>query len=161
MPLVEISPLYAKPECAPLLARWAYEEWYMDRSIEFEFILKAFLRRTRDDSLPLTLLCSSDARPAGMVTLKRDDLWSRKDLNPWLSSLYVAPEYRNRGIGQKLIEAVITAARDRGCGRLFLFLGSARRDWLERYYLRRGWGRVDTAIDNDSLPTVIMDYVIR
>lgn len=161
MPLMVLTPLCQTPELAPLLARWAYDEWYQDRSIEFEFLLKAFLLRTKDDSLPLSIICFCDTVPAGMVTLKQDDLWSRKDINPWLSSLYVVPEYRNRGIGQILIGGVVDAARKRGNRGLYLFLGQSGRDWLERYYLCRGWEIFDTAIDNDDLPTKIMRYAIQ
>ncbi len=161
MPLLEITPLCEKSEFAPLLARWTYDEWYQDRSIEFEFILGAFRLRTRDESLPLSFICFYDAVPAGMVTLKLDDLWSRKDLNPWLSSLYVVPEYRNRGVGHKLIDAVIETARKRGCPRLYLFIGSRRREWLEQYYLRRGWEIVDMATDNDGLETKILCRAVQ
>ena len=157
---LEIESLHARPELASLLARWTYDEWYRDRSIEFEFLLRAFLLRTKNDSLPLSLVCLCDTVPAGMVTLKRDDLWSRTDLNPWLSSLYVAPEFRNRGVGRELIVAVTGAARERGYRELYLFLGTSRQEWLERYYRRRGWEIADPALDNDGNETKIMRFLI-
>ncbi len=33
----------------------------------------------------------------------------------WLEELYVQPEYRGRGIGQKLLAAAINRAREEGC----------------------------------------------
>ena len=46
-----------------------------------------------------------------MVSLKENDLWSRKDLNPWMASLYVVPEYRGKGIGSSLVTHAAETAK--------------------------------------------------
>jgi GNAT superfamily N-acetyltransferase len=46
----------------------------------------------------------------------------------WLDDLYVLPQFRKRGLGRKLIEAVAKIAAERGCAR-FEWLAL---DWNER-----------------------------
>lgn len=153
--------LHMVPELAPLLARWSYNEWYRRRSMEFDLILQAFLARTKDDSLPQSFAALVDGTPAGMVTLKLDDLWSRRELNPWLSSLYVVPEFRNRGTGHALVRAVLARAMALGFESVNLFLGQSGKDDLERYYAKRGWEVIGEAPDNDGLDTKIMRFRLK
>lgn len=155
---MEIKPLHQAPELGPLLARWSYNEWYRHRSMDFNLVLHAFLARTKDDSLPQSFVAIEEGRPAGMVTLKLDDLWSRKDLNPWLSSLFVVPESRNRGTGHALVRAVLARARDLRFESVNLFLGQSGMEQLERYYLKRGWEVIGEAPDNDGFDTKIMTF---
>lgn len=157
---MEIIPLHMVPELGPLLARWSYNEWYRHRSMDFSLVLHAYLARTKDDSLPQSFVAMDEGRPAGMVTLKLDDLWSRKDLNPWLSSLYVVPETRSRGTGHALVRTVLARARELGFASVNLFLGQSNMEQLERYYAKRGWEVVGTALDNDGIDTKIMMFRI-
>lgn len=126
--------------------------------MDFNLVLHAFLARTKDDSLPQSFVAIEEGRPAGMVTLKLDDLWSRKDLNPWLSSLFVVPESRNRGTGHALVRAVLARARDLRFESVNLFLGQSGMEQLERYYLKRGWEVIGEAQDNDGFDTKIMTF---
>lgn len=155
---MDITPLHKVPEYAPLLAHWSYLEWYRNRSLDFTLVLRAYQERAHNKTIPLSFVAMEGSLPVGMVTLKKDDLWSRKDLNPWLASLYVLPEYRNGGAGQGLIGAVIARSRELGYSRLHLFLGQHDQEWLERYYLMGGWAFVENAIDNDGLETKILSY---
>jgi GNAT superfamily N-acetyltransferase len=156
--MVAITPLHENPDYAPILAFWAYQEWYKDRSLAFDIVLKAYLDRTIDGHLPQTYVALADTLPVGMVTLKLDDLWSRKDLNPWLSSLYVVPEFRNRGVGWDLIGVVINKSAEIGYDCLYLFLGSRETARLESYYVTRGWQMFDHSMDNDGRSTKILRY---
>ncbi len=157
---MNIIPLHRVPDFAPILAHWSYMEWYRARSMDFNLVLSAYLERARSETVPLSFVAVEGSLPVGMVTLKCDDLWSRKDLNPWLASLYVLPEYRKGGAGQALIRAVIARAKELGYHRLYLFLGQHDRYWLEGYYVHRGWAAVENAIDNDGLETKILAYDI-
>ncbi|MBP7735100.1 MAG: GNAT family N-acetyltransferase [Spirochaetes bacterium] len=158
MDLMEIIPLHRIPDYAPILAHWSYMEWYRARSMDFTLVLRAYQERARSDRVPLSFVAIEGSLPVGMVTLKLDDLWSRKDLNPWLASLYVLPEYRRCGTGQALVRAVTARAPELGHDRLYLFLGRHDREWLERYYINRGWAVVESAVDNDGLETKILAY---
>lgn len=57
----------------------------------------------------------------------------------YVSELFLSPEARGRGVGSRLLEAVIEEARARGCSRLSL-LNNRRRESYERgFYAARGW----------------------
>jgi GNAT superfamily N-acetyltransferase len=157
---MHITTLHDRPDMAPILARWAYNEWYRHRPLQYELVLKAFLARTKNSALPQSFLAMEGDIPLGMVTIKKDDLWSRTDLNPWLSSLYVAPEFRGRGAGHALVRAVIGRAGELGFTSIFLFLGQSDQDRLERFYLKRGWEVVDKSFDNDGLETKILGFTL-
>jgi GNAT superfamily N-acetyltransferase len=158
---MEIKPLHLVPECYQVLARWAYDEWYQSRSLEFDLVLHAFFARTKDNSLPQSFVAVENSVPVGMVTLKLDDLWARKDINPWLSSLFVHPGHRKHGIGQALVQSVISRAHDIGFPDCYLFLNQAQKDRLREYYIKRGWEVIGDASDNDGLKTHILKFNIE
>jgi len=156
--IMEIIPLNMAPEYAPILAHWSYMEWYRSRSMDFTLVLRAYQERAHSEKVPLSLVAVDGSLPVGMATLKQDDLWSRKDLNPWLASLFVLPHYRRGGAGQALVRAVTARAKELGYRRLYLFLGQHDRDRLESFYVNRGWAVVEEALDNDGLETKILAY---
>jgi GNAT superfamily N-acetyltransferase len=155
---MEIKQLHLVPDFYQILAQWAYDEWYRNRSLDFDLIVSAFLARTKNDSLPQTFVAVENSLPVGMVTLKLDDLWSRKDINPWLSSLFVHPGYREHGISQALVRSVISRAHDIGFPGLFLFLSQSQKERLRRYYTKRGWEVIGDAPDNDGLETQVLKF---
>jgi GNAT superfamily N-acetyltransferase len=150
-----IKPLKDFPAYAPILAYWSYRQWYRKRDIGFDHLIQSYKKRASDNLLPISWVAIEEDMPVGMVTLKENDLWSRKDINPWLASLYVEPDFRRRGISEQLINTVIVKARKLGLARLYLFLDSAELATLERYYIKRGWTFFEEAFDNDGNETKI------
>ncbi len=78
-----------------------------------------------DGSLPATLLLREGGQPAGSVSLIQGDCQARRDLDPWLASLYVFPEFRGRGHAHRLIEAAVRHAAEAGERQLHVFSESA------------------------------------
>ena len=152
---IEIKELCQVPDYSPILAFWSYMEWYRDRPIGFDLVLMSYKIRAEDNSMPVSFVAVKDSLPVGMISLKMDDLWSRKDINPWLASLFVLPGYRNIGIGDLLVSSVINRARDLDIKRLYLFLGQSEMDRLEEFYLKRGWKFFEKSKDNDGVDTKI------
>lgn len=155
---LKILPLSSVPDYAPILAHWSYSQWYTGRDIEFSLVLKSYKQRAESDNLPLSFIALSGSFPVGMVSLKNNDLRTRKDINPWLASLYVLPGYRNRGTGEMLINRVIENARQMSLENLYLFTGGEEGVDLNSYYEKRGWKFLAGGVDNDENPTNIYIY---
>jgi predicted N-acetyltransferase YhbS len=88
------------------------------------------------DQIPLTLIATSEKLPVGTATLLMHDVGTEQwpELSPWLAAVYVVPEYRNRGIGAALVNAIVAKATALGVVALYLHtVGS------ERFYTRLGW----------------------
>ncbi len=155
--MVEIHPLNDFPNYAPVLAYWSYNQWYSKRDIPFTALVQSYIERARNTIVPLAWVAINEKKlPVGMASLKNNDLWSRTDLNPWLASLYIVPEYRFQGIGNKIIKAVITKTKELGYKTLYLFEGQNDTINLIQYYTQRGFSVLEEAIDNDGNPTTIM-----
>ena len=159
--MVTIASLHDNPQYAPILAYWTFHEWYKHRSLDFDTVLKVYNSRIQSDSLPQIFVALDDTLPVGMATLKLDDLRSRKEINPWLSTLYVVPECRGKGIGSALIFKISERARELGFEWLHLFLGQRDPARLERFYIKRGWEVIGNSMDNDGQSTKILRHCLR
>src|SRR5262245_10934330 len=99
-------------ELAPLLAGWHHAEWaellpgWTRAQAEEE--LRAHTGRRR---IPTTVVALEGAEPAGSASLLADDLEGWEHLTPWVASVYVAPAYRGRGLGRRLVSRVVEEAR--------------------------------------------------
>ena len=158
--MAEIRPLKDFPQFAPVLAYWSYNLWYRNRDIEFDIVVRAYRQRAQMSTLPCAWVAIEETMPIGMVSLKENDLWSRKDLNPWLASLHVAPEFQKRGSAKQLINAVIEKSKEFSFNKIYLFLGRDEGIDLAGYYSRMGWRFLEDAVDNDEMPTKIYYYCI-
>lgn len=159
--MLEIISLNEGINYAPVLAGWAYNQWYKERNIPYDIVDLEYRKRASSTNIPLTWVAIENNIPAGMCTLKENDLWSRKDLNPWLSALYVMPEFRNTGIAGKLVDRVIVKARELNFIRLYLFLGQGSNIDLDSFYSKHGWKYYEDGIDNDSRQTKIFYFQLR
>lgn len=144
LPLSEINGLY------PIPAFWAYINWYLSRDIPFNIILNEYRRRAGGNSPPYTFMAFINDVPAGMVTLKTVDLSTRKDLSPWLSALYVVPEFRKKGIGTALINHILAEAKKTDHGKIYLFTDSREQVKLKKFYEKRGWQFLDSSPGPDG-----------
>ena len=151
-----IEPLSNYSEYALICAHWSYSQWYLKRAVPFQAVINDYKNRINNQDLPITYIAVYNSMPIGMASLKEHDLWNRKDLTPWLASLYVIPECRNMGVGEKLIQTIVFEAHKREFHSVFLFLGQKEKNTLQTFYIKRGWEFFESAIDNDDLETEIM-----
>jgi len=154
--MLKIYPLSEKKSLYPILAYWSFNNWYLHRNISFKLVLHEYKRRAEPDSLPCSFIAFWGELPVGMVSLKATDMIKRQELSPWLSALYVSPDYRERGIGTELIRAVLNLCSYKGFPRVFLFIDSRFMKQLESYYKSRGWIFLDEETDSDGNRTKIL-----
>ena len=124
------------PEHLPILAQWHFQEWaYLhpeDASVARE---EQFLERTLGKRrVGVTFVALEDETLLGSASLVECDMETRRDLSPWLASVYTAPEYRRRGVGSALVQRVMEEAADIGTRTLYLFTPDQ-----QSFYRRLGW----------------------
>jgi len=158
--MLRIYPLSLKKPLSPICAYWSYATWYMSRDIPFTAVMNEYNRRSDAASYPYSFIALWGELPVGMVSVKESELAQREELSPWLSALYVSPEHREKGIGDRLIRTVIDDCRRKKVKRVFLFLDSRNLARLERFYRNRGWIYYDDEKDSDGNRTKIFFYEI-
>ena len=132
---MQIDYLANHPDVIPTLARWLYDQWgHMapGRSVETaEAQLRGCCNR---NAIPLAAVALSDSKPVGVACLVEHDMDTRKDLSPWLASVFVPPEHRGKGIGTALTRRIMDEAEALDVGTLYLFTPDR-----ETFYSRLGW----------------------
>jgi GNAT superfamily N-acetyltransferase len=152
---LKISYLRDHQEVISVVASWIYKEWsflYKGKSRRY---VEEFLRqRLHKRKLPITLVAFIENTPVGTVSLKEYDMEDRPDLPYWVTSLYVVPAWRGKGIASGLMQAIEQKAAALGIPRLFLF--TADLGLAVRFYQRLGWSMTERAVCQ-SYPVIIMD----
>lgn len=102
------------------LAAWLFREWGYrkpDRTLEDSILtMKA---RANVDRLPMALIAVADGKPVGTGSLvERED--PGDEPGPWISGVYVLPQFRGRKIATVLIRQLEREAIQLGCQRLLL-----------------------------------------
>jgi len=86
------------------LAQWHHQEWlHLNPGATFEQRLARYQKSLATADLPEIFVAYKGEQLLGSVSLEREDMDTRKFLTPWLASLFVALEQRNKGIASQLI----------------------------------------------------------
>ena len=112
---MRIELLSKNKDFIPEIVKWYYEEWghsdYVN-SIEEEINkLSIFLN---EDKLPLILTAIEGDILVGVAQLKFFEMDIYPELEHWLGGVYVAPDYRRRGIAKLIVEESKNVARKLG-----------------------------------------------
>jgi len=132
---VTVEYLADRREFIPIVARWHHTEWghlrpgetVEDRAVRVE-------RDCGHREVPTTFVALAGDQCLGSASLVACDMDIRPTLTPWLSGVFVAPEYCRRGVGATLVERVVQEARALGQSRLYLYTPCSGA-----LYLRLGW----------------------
>jgi predicted N-acetyltransferase YhbS len=132
---VRIEYLADHSQCVDQLARWHHAQWsYLNPARSLEERKNELARHNAPRQVPTTFVALQNGEPLGSASLVEHDLKRRTDLTPWLASVYVAPDYREQGLGSALVARVVEEAQALGFGTLYLFTTDR-----ESFYGRRGW----------------------
>lgn len=118
----EIDYLADHRDVIPVVAKWIFDEWSFLYPGKTAHIVENILeKRLHKRILPLTLVAFRAGKPVGTVSIKKFEIESRRDLTPWVTSLYVVKRWRGKGIGASLMKAVEEKAARLGIKKLYLF----------------------------------------
>lgn len=132
---IEIRYLADQPEYLPQLAQWLHDEWdHMYPGATLETRTMRLRNQMRRGVIPLTIVAHTEGMAVGTASLIASDLEDRPDLTPWLASVFVSPEFRNRGIGGKLVRAILGEADRLDLAEFYLWT-----DKEAEFYKTLGW----------------------
>ena len=140
---MDIDFLLNHPDKIKEVSEMIYKEFVVKTGsgMKFDDVVKLF-SNTRDNTFPITLIALEYGECLGTVSIFENDLKIRDMYKPWLASLYTKPEYRGRGVGEKLIAKTIDVVRKLGFSELYL-----RTEDASDYYRKRGWTYLETVFD--------------
>ncbi len=130
----------------PEMTKWFWNEWrrlYKNKTIAD--VEKSIRERLNEDKIPCALVAVENNKIIGTGSIKIYDMETRKDLSPWLAGLYVIPEFRNKGVGSKLVKAVEMKAKEFGFKKLYLYTPKS-----EHFYDQLGWALIERVNYNDN-----------
>jgi len=124
------------PELAQLWFNEISKHWVPGASVERA--TQNLINHSNINKMPMTLVAFYQNQLAGMASLREND-GIQPTLTPWLGSLVVHPKYRNRKVGENIIEAIRKQAKIFGFKNLYLLaFDSTIPDW----YRKLGWQKI-------------------
>jgi GNAT superfamily N-acetyltransferase len=141
---MEIAYLADHLDFAPTLAQWHYQEW--NRLHENDSVarrLDSLIDAANRRRIPSVFVALENGELSGSATLAPYDMATRRDLTPWMTDVFVAPEFRRRGIASALVRRVVDEARALNVSELYLFTTGP---WRTRLYASLGWLVIDRPI---------------
>ncbi|ASB90679.1 GNAT family N-acetyltransferase [Bacillus sonorensis] len=150
---MQIHLLHENETYIEAVAYMVYQEFAAhDRKMTYDDAV-AFFSNTHLTTFPITLIAIIDGECAGTVSAFENDLKERPQYKPWLASLYVEPQYRNRKIGLRLMEALLSHVKALGHTSIYLKTENA-----SDYYKQRGWTFIESVSDQKNNHVDIFQY---
>jgi RimJ/RimL family protein N-acetyltransferase len=150
---IKIDYLRNYPDYVQTCALWSFNTWghrTPDRSLD-DFIAsrQEYLNNTQ---LPLTLIALVDNKPVGMCSLSKIQK-IRSDLKPWLGTLFVQENYRNRGIGGLLESSICQLAINMKYTDIYCYTSDKS---VISWYENHNWKQFATDYVHDNVEVTIL-----
>ena len=138
---VSFAYLAERRDAVPQIARWWFDEWGHFRPGD---TLEALISRMHGlldrEGLPISVVATWEDKIAGVAVLKLHELFDLyPEMNFWLGDVFVAPEFRGRGIGSALAMKIVEIAKSRGISSLHLQTQSLNGG----LYAKLGWEKIE------------------
>ncbi len=148
---MKIVSLKERPQHLMTLARWHHDEWsYLNPQRSFDERVAEMRQDLLGQVMPATFIAEEEGELMGSASLLVGDMSTHPELAPWLASVYVAAQYRRRGLGSDLVRHVMLHAQAHDIRRLYLYTPDQ-----EQLYARLGW-RIFSREPYHGTPVTIM-----
>jgi len=134
--LMRIVHLIQVPKLRPELEQWFIDEWTPWYGPDGDGDAKADLDACDSrDKLPICLVAlSASGELIGTASIRDESVGSELGVGPWLSAVLVKRQFRGKGIGTALVEAIETEAARLGFKEIY-----TSTDVAMKILERRGW----------------------
>ena len=91
----------------PELARLHFDEWrHFSPDKTLADRVSKLQELASSSELPFMVVAIEGKKLVGSAALVYDDMRTRKELSPWLASVFVKPEFRRKGIAAALVRQI-------------------------------------------------------
>jgi GNAT superfamily N-acetyltransferase len=127
--------LRSEPRHVATLAEWHQAEWaHLNPGETLAMRVQRMQTYLGEAFVPTMFICKVGDALAGSSAVVESDMTNRMNLTPWLASVYVAPDYRRKGIGAALVRHTVEETRRQGFSKMYLYTPDE-----ERFYQGLGW----------------------
>lgn len=149
---VEVINLLDDTKYLDEVSEWIWEHWSKKHNARLQDIIYRSKHSLNYEDIPQMYIAKYNDRVIGVVSIWRNDLTARQDLYPWMATLLVKEEYRNRGVGTLLQKKVIEESKKIKYRYLYLITD------LDNYYEKVGWEFLEKAPLENGYYTRIYRY---
>tara|TARA_R110000796_G_scaffold66780_2_gene153495 strand:+ start:1866 stop:2342 length:477 start_codon:yes stop_codon:yes gene_type:complete len=122
-----------------LVAIWIFEAWgHLHPGLTQEQAIERVKAECGQGGVPSIFVAMQGETPVGTASLIADDMSIRRELTPWLASVFVVPEWRGQGIASELVKRVEAEAIESGIRHFYLYTPDQ-----QTLYRRLGWQDVE------------------
>jgi GNAT superfamily N-acetyltransferase len=153
---MEIRILSDRGEELRQVATWIYNEWgYVSPENSVDKFCGLLSSRCNSRAIPITLVAvDSGSEIVGTVSLVENEFKSKPELTPFLGSLFVPLEHRQKGIGKVLCQKVLEEAKRLGYSKCYLVT-----DKKKAFYSGRGWKTILEYVYRNA-PAYLMEITL-
>lgn len=135
--MISIELLADHPHLVPVVGEIRWREWgHPPEPERLDWWIEVTGHEAGRDELPVTWAAiDPQGQALGAVGLGQFDIEERRDRSPWVLGMIVKPEYRDQGIGGKLMRALELWAYHHGYSRAWVATGGR----AVQFYQKCGW----------------------
>jgi GNAT superfamily N-acetyltransferase len=140
-----------RADAIPTVATWYYETWGNLPGNSVQKTIERIHTKLNRGKPPCHILAISDNHVVGVAQFKRHEMLIYPEKEFWLGGLFVAPEWRSRGVGAALTNEVTIIAQAFGAKQLYL-----QTEALDGgLYAQLGWKLIEITTAT-SVPVAVM-----
>ncbi|MEG3080989.1 GNAT family N-acetyltransferase [Halomonas sp. 5021] len=154
---IALQRLSADDPNAEIVAGWTFATWgHLHPGLTPEQAIERLKAECGQAGVPSIFVAMQGETPVGTASLIADDMSIRRELAPWLASVFVVPEWRGRGIASALVRRVEAEAVENGIEHFYLYTPDQ-----QSLYRHLGWQDVESLEYRGETVTVMSRQLRR
>lgn len=152
---ITLQRLNADHPNAEIVAGWTFESWgHLHPGLTLEQALERLKAECGQGRVPSIFVAMQGETPVGTASLIADDMSIRRELTPWLASVFVVPEWRGQGIASALVRRIEIEAVESGIEHFYLYTPDQ-----QNLYRRLGWQEIESLEYRGETVTVMSRHL--